>query len=82
MVRAVVAERVARDRPDHGHQAERDRQVVVAALLGEIGGREVDGDPPAAPTPRRSAPSTPLQRLGDRLFRQADHRNCNIFNDK
>ena len=34
-------------RGDHAHggqQAERDRQVVVAAFLGEVGRREIDGD--------------------------------------
>jgi hypothetical protein len=33
-----------RNGADRGHQAERDRQVVVAPLLGQIGGREIDGD--------------------------------------
>ena len=33
-----------RDGADRRHQAERDRQVVVAALLGQVGGREIDGD--------------------------------------
>ena len=37
-------ERIVRNRADRRHQAERDRQVVVAALLGQVGGREVDGD--------------------------------------
>jgi hypothetical protein len=26
------------------HQAKRDRQIVMAAFLGQIGGREIDGD--------------------------------------
>ena len=29
---------------DRGHQAERDRQVVMAAFLGQVGGREIDRD--------------------------------------
>ena len=37
-------QRVVRHRADRGHQAERDRQVVVAAFLGQVGRREVDGD--------------------------------------
>ncbi len=34
----------ARDHAHGGQEAQRDGQVVVAALLGEIGRREVDGD--------------------------------------
>ena len=37
-------QRVRRDRADRGHQPERDWKVVVAAFLGQIGGREIDGD--------------------------------------
>ena len=37
-------QRVVRDRADRRHQPERDRQVVVAAFLGQVGGREIDGD--------------------------------------
>jgi hypothetical protein len=37
-------QRVRWDRADRSHQPERDRQVVVAAFLGKIGGREIDGD--------------------------------------
>ena len=56
-------ERVGRDRADRRHHAERDRQVVVAALLRQVGGREVDGDAarPAARGPRRSAPRAPAR---------------------
>ncbi len=35
---------IRRNGADGGHQPERDRQVVVAAFLGQVGGREVDGD--------------------------------------
>ena len=35
---------VRRQRSDSGHQPERDRQIVMAALLGQVGGREIDGD--------------------------------------
>jgi len=41
-----AGERVARDRADRGHQAQRDRQIVMAAFLRQVGGREVDGDAP------------------------------------
>ncbi len=37
-------QRVVRDGADGGHQAERDRQIVVAAFLGQVGRREIDGD--------------------------------------
>ena len=37
-------QRVMRNSADRGHQAERDRQVVVAALFRQVGGGEVDGD--------------------------------------
>ena len=38
------SKRVVRHRADRRHQAERDRQIVVAAFLRQIGGREIDGD--------------------------------------
>ena len=40
-----VAELVAGHGAERRHQAERDRQIVVAALLGQVGRREVDDDP-------------------------------------
>ena len=39
-----AGERVMRDRADRRHQAERDRQIVMAAFLRQVGGREIDGD--------------------------------------
>jgi hypothetical protein len=55
-------------------QPERDRQVVVAAFLRQVGGREVDGD-----AARRQCQSRghqrrahPLARLRHGLVRQAD----------
>jgi hypothetical protein len=39
-----ACERIGRKCPDCGHQAQRDRQIVVAAFLRQIGGREIDGD--------------------------------------
>ena len=38
-------DRVLRHRAHDRQQAERDRQVEMAAFLGQIGGRKVDGDP-------------------------------------
>jgi hypothetical protein len=36
---------VLRHRADGGHQPERDRQIVMAAFLLQVGGREIDRDP-------------------------------------
>jgi hypothetical protein len=41
-----AGERVVRDGADGGHQSKRDRQIVVAAFLRQIGWREIDGDAP------------------------------------
>ncbi len=39
-----AGKRIGGNGADRGHQPERDRQVVMATLLGQIGGREIDGD--------------------------------------
>ena len=44
--RDEIGELVARQGAERRHQPERDRQVVVAAFLGQVGRREVDDDPP------------------------------------
>ena len=68
-----AGERVARDGADRGHQAERDRQIVVAAFLRQVGGREVDGDAPGRQRQpgRDQRRAHALARLGDGLVRQA-----------
>jgi hypothetical protein len=33
-----------RDGADRSHQSKRDRQIVVTALLGQVGRRKFDGD--------------------------------------
>ncbi|MET3968838.1 hypothetical protein ABID62_004921 [Bradyrhizobium sp. S3.9.1] len=65
---------IRRYRADRRHQPELDRQVVMAALLGQVGGREIDDDPP-----RRQRQPRGDQRRADafpclrhRLVRQAD----------
>ncbi len=67
-------ERIRRQRADRRHQAERDRQVVVAAFLRQVGGREIDGD--AARRQRQAGcdqgGAHPLARFRHRLVRQAD----------
>ncbi len=45
--RREALQRVGWNGADGGHDAERDRQVVVRALLRQVGRREVDDDAPA-----------------------------------
>ena len=70
----VAVQRVRRDRADRGHQAERDRQIVMAAFLRQVGGRQIDRDPPRRQRqPRGDQRRThPLAGLGHRLVAQAD----------
>ena len=61
-------------RAKRGHEGEGDRQIVVAALLGQVGRREVDDDPArrqrqAAGVERRLYPVAALRH---RLVGQAD----------
>ena len=67
-------DRIRRDGADRRHQAERDRQIVVAAFLRQIGGREVDGDSPRRQRQPRGHQrrAHPLARLRHGLVRQAD----------
>ena len=67
-------QRIRRNRADRRHQAERDRQIVMAAFLGQVGGREIDRDPPRRQRQPRGDQrrAHPLARLGHRLVRQAD----------
>ena len=69
-----AGQRIVRNGADRRHQAERDRQIVVAAFLGQIGGREIDGD--AAGRQRQPGGdhrrAHPLARLGDRFVGKAD----------
>ena len=70
----VAVERVGGDRADRRHHGERDRQIVVAALLGQVGGGEIDGD--AARRQRQAGGDQrgahPLAQFGDRLVAEAD----------
>ena len=70
----VAFERVVRDGADRRHDAERDRQVVMAALLGHVGGREIDGDALGGQRQARGdkGGSDTLARFGDRLVAEAD----------
>ena len=69
-----AGQRIRRNGADRGHQAERDRQIVMAAFLGQVGGRQIDGDAPRRQREARGDQrrAHPLARLGHRLVRQAD----------
>ena len=73
-------ERIRRDRADRGHQAERDRQIIMAAFLRQIRRCEIDRDPPRGQRQpggdqRRAHP---LARLGHRLVGEANDRHCRV----
>ena len=65
---------VGRDGAHRHHHGQRNRQVEMAAFLGQVGGREVDRDvlvgKPEADRVQRIA--DPLAALGHRLVRQPD----------
>ena len=69
-----TVERVGRNGADRRHDRERDRQVVVAALLRHVGGREVDGDALGGQGEARGDQrrAHPLARFGHRLVAEAD----------
>ena len=63
--RHIAVERVGGNGADRRHQPERDRQIVMAALLGQVGRREIDGDALGRQRQARrpEAPSAPARRL-------------------
>ncbi len=63
------------DRPDRRHQAERNRQVVMAAFLRQVRRGEVDRDPPRRQRKagRDQRRADPLAGLRHRLVRQPHH---------
>lgn len=70
----VAGERIGRDRADRRHHGERDRQIVVAPFLGQVGRSKVDRDPLGGqrePGCDQRRPH-PLTALGHGLVRQAD----------
>ena len=80
-----AGQRVMRNGADRGHQAERDRQIVVAAFLGQIGRRQIDGDAAGRQRQPRGdhCRAHPLARLRHRLVGQADdgesrHAGCDL----
>ena len=71
-----AVERIRRNRADRRHQAERDRQIIMAAFLRQIGRREVDRDPPRRQRQPRGDQrrAHPLPRFRHRLVRQTHDR--------
>ncbi len=72
--RCVTLHLVARQHVHRGQHAERDRQVVVAAFLQEVGRREIDEEPARRQreTHCGQGRAHPFPRLAHRLVRQAD----------
>jgi len=72
--RQVAGEGIGRYCADGTHQAQRDGQIVVAALLGQVGGGEVDGDALGRQAQARGDQrrAHPLARFLHRLVGQAD----------
>jgi hypothetical protein len=68
-------QRVGGDRAGGGHDAERDRQVVMAAFLRQVGRREIDGDAPGRQRQTRGDErgAHPLARFRHRLVAEPDH---------
>ena len=68
-------QRIVRNGADRRHQPECDRQIVMAAFLGQIGRCEIDGD--AAGRQRKArcdqGRAHPLARFGDGFVGQADN---------
>ena len=64
--RHVVAELIAGDRADRRHQRQRDRQIVVAAFLRQVGRREIDDDALAAAATGRKHEARRARARGSR----------------
>jgi hypothetical protein len=73
--RAPAVQAVRRDDAHGAHDGERDRQVVVAAFLGQVGGGEVHDDALArhGQAKARKRASNPLAAFADRLVAEADN---------
>ena len=72
--RDIMRQALGIGRPDRRQQAQRDRQVEMRAFLGQVGGRQVDGDPLGRQrqADRGQRGAHPLAAFGDRLVGQAD----------
>ncbi len=70
----VGGEHVAGNGPDRRHDAERDRQVVVAAFLWQVGRRQVDRDALGrhGEAGGEQGGADAFARLADRLVPKAD----------
>jgi len=74
----IAAQRLRIDHPHRTEQRERDRQVVMRALLGQVGGRQIDRDPlrRQREADRRERGADAFAAFGDRLVGQADDREA------
>ena len=72
--RDIMAQHLGIGRADRGEQAERDREVEVTALLGQVGRREIDRDDLGRQreTDRGQRGTHPLAAFGHCLVGQAD----------
>src|SRR3546814_9719368 len=70
-----LRQRLHRHLPAGGEDAQRDRQVEAAAVLGQVGGGEVDGDRALRELELRATDrgAHAVARLAHRRLRQADH---------
>ncbi len=76
--RQIALDLVRADHPHFDEEAEGDRQVEMAALLQDVGGREVDQDSLGRQGEADGVEGTahPFPALRDRLVRQADDREA------
>ena len=72
--RDIFGQGLGIEHPHRDQHAERDRQIEMRALLGQIGGRQVDGDPLGRQRQpdRAERRAHPLAALAHRLVGQAD----------
>ena len=72
--RGPAVQRIGRDHPHGGQQGKRDRQVEMAAFLGQVGGRQIGDDAPRRQGQADPGKGTahPLAAFGHRLVGQAD----------
>jgi hypothetical protein len=76
-----AGKRIRRNGTNRRHQAERDRQIIMAAFLRQIRGREIDGDSPRRQRQARGDKrrADPLAGFGHRLVGQTDNGNI-VYN--
>ncbi len=73
-------DRIGGNGADRGHDANADGQIVMAAFLRQIGGREIDGDALRRQSQARGVErrAHPLARFGDGFVAEANEREHHI----